>query len=860
MIYDKEQLGHYIDVIGSDLIPLHAWNKKRKAQGRVKEIGKNPIHNEWTTRDYTGQNSDYLDKGMNAGYRIPEDEVIIDLDPRNYVDDIDSEAEVANYLGLDNFDDVIWEYPVVRTGSGGYHIYCKLPEGCEYKLIRKAVAVLPGVDFKKKGGYVVAAGSKHPNGEYYTWENQGEPTQIHPNMLALISREMLVDKDYKAGYGAFTGQQLETMVLDKLDVENYSSNDTWEPLLMSCHHATAGEGIEEFLNWSLQDLEYSQDEHAIRCRWDSLDNNKSVQRTAASLILELKNIGEETSDAKAVLDFSTRIDTDSFDDEDTEESRMLKEAKEAADKIDKSDIMELPKNVSNVKGEAIEMAKELSKNCTIEEKMMCIRLIKAASIEESIEAQEILVSRKIINQSGINKRLKALDEKIIDSIVEVLANTSIDAVFNSGKHVITEPNGQIWTFNKTHWKEMSEEYLGKIVYGVLDTLKTKMEIKTVEVSLVGLAVRAIKMRASILSTRLHDPDNHASIINCKNGEVWISKDGTHKLRPHNYRSYQIRCLNVDYDPSAECPLFLDTLNGIFKLYPDTEDIIRHLGEVLGYIIQPYKPDANWWMFKGPGGDGKSTILKVLSAILGDSYKPSDQTLLGANSSGGNAHASAGLVGKLAIAIEELEKGTILRDSGLKMLSENTRMTANPKNLGEFSFNYIGSLIMSSNFYPTIRDTSEGTMRRANVFPFNRKFVKNKLDDADRATNIVQNREELAGVLNFMLEGYERYRNRGGFQVPTSCQDAKEEWMAQANNVIRFAKENIIPTEVDDKLDKASEVYLRYESWCMLNGVKSKGRNNFYNDMADIGYRSAKTGGNVMMMYGGEMLDEELDDF
>lgn len=857
MSYNVDELCFYERGVDGQLIPLHPWNKLKKGKPR----GKTPIHYEWTTKDYKEDPSSWADDGYNIGYRIPEGEIIIDLDPRNYDLDIDTEQQVASYMGYESFEDLCWELPVIQTGSGGYHIYCKLPKDYNYKLLRGAVKVLPGMDIKKKGGYVVATGSKHPNGEYYSALCLDPMQEIPEQMLNLISREKLVDKDYKSGYGAFNGSQLQDLILDKLDVHEYDTNDTWEPLMMACHHATAGEGIEEFLDWCSGDMSFEDQDASVRTRWDSLDDSKDVQRTAASLIRELKNKGEDIIAAKATLDFGNTIEPDQFDDEDTEEARMLADARDAANRIDVSDIMEVPKGVGGVDGAALEYAKSLSKQANMEDKMKCIRLIKAASLEESIEAQEALMANKVMSQSAINKRLKALDAKILDSVTEILSNTTINTVFKSGKHIVTEPNRQIWAFNRTHWKPMPDDYLGKMIYGVLDTLKRKMDVEANEVTLVTNAVKAVRMRSSLLTSRLFSPDEaYRPVINCNNGEIWINRDGTHQLKPHSYRSYQLRCLKVDYDPSAECPLFLDTMKGIFELYKDGDEIIRHLGEVMGYIIQPYKPEANWWMFRGPGGDGKSTILKVISAILGEAYKPADQKLLSNSSGMGNNHANHGLVGKLAVVIEELKKGTALNDSGLKMLSENTRMTANPKIKDEYDFNYIGSLIMCCNFYPVINDTSEGTLRRANVIPFNRQFVKNGNDDSNRASSIVDSPEELAGVLNFMLEGYQRYKDRGGFLPPESCVVAKEEWLCQANNVVRFVKENVTPTDPDDKMELASLVYKRYERWCDLSGIKAKGRNNFYMDLDNLGYKKKESSGNKLYLFGGKLLEEEIEDF
>ncbi len=859
MNYNKENLEPYLG-IQAELFPLHVWNKQIKGDQR----GKTPIHNEWNTREYKQDNKSYnnwIESGYNIGYRIRENELIVDLDPRNYVDGIDSEELIADLFGYLDLDELIWELPVVKTGGGGYHIYCTLPEDVDYRLLRKCVENIPGVDFKKKGGYVVAAGSRHPDGEYYSWENEAERIEAPAELLALIQRDPFDKGDYTSGYGAFNGTQLQELVLDKLDIHDYDSNDQWEPLMMAAHHATAGDGIEEFLAWSLGDITYEADENKIRNRWESLDGDKEVSRKASSLIYELKQKGEDTSGAKAILEFSNLPDFSDMDEEDSEEAVMLKEAKEAANEIDVADIMEVPKDKGGVEGAAIHAAKELSKTSSMEEKMKCIRLIKAATLEESIEAQEILTNHKVMGQSAINKRLKALEAKILDSVTEILANTTIETVFKKGKHIITEPNKQLWAFHKTHWKAMSDEYLGKIVYSVLDTLKTKMSIEAQEVTLVTAAVKGIRMRSSVLASRLFNTDTYLPVINCANGEVWIGKDGAHSLKPHNYRSYQLRCLNVDYDPSAKCPLFLQTLEEIFGNFPDTQDMIRHLGEVMGYIIQPYKPDANWWMFRGPGGDGKSTIIKIIDGILGDALYSADENLLGTGGGSGNSHSTTDLVGKLAVVIQELKAGKALNDSGLKMLAENTKMTANPKNKDTFSFNYIGSLIMCCNFFPVIRDTSEGTVRRANVIPFNRQFVKHGSADSNRSRKILEDKDELAGVLNFMLEGYQRYADRGHFHPPESCAEAKEEWLCEANNAVRFVKENIVVTgDNGHRMELASAVYKRYERWCENSGIKPKGRNNFYIDLGNLGIHKKLSSGNSLFLYGGELLEEHIEDF
>ena len=46
-----------------------------------------------------------------------------------------------------------WNYPLVSTPSGGWHIWCRLPAGLT---VPTRVGLLPGVDAKAEGGYVAA--------------------------------------------------------------------------------------------------------------------------------------------------------------------------------------------------------------------------------------------------------------------------------------------------------------------------------------------------------------------------------------------------------------------------------------------------------------------------------------------------------------------------------------------------------------------------------------------------------------------------------------------------------------------------------------------------------------------------------
>ena len=77
--------------------------------------------------------------------------------------------------------------PMVRTGSGGLHLYFRHPD----REVRTGIRVEPGLDMKASGGYVVAPPSVGPTGKPYEWiiaPEDAEPAEVPEWLMGLIER------------------------------------------------------------------------------------------------------------------------------------------------------------------------------------------------------------------------------------------------------------------------------------------------------------------------------------------------------------------------------------------------------------------------------------------------------------------------------------------------------------------------------------------------------------------------------------------------------------------------------------------------------------------------------------------------
>ena len=252
----------YIDC-GLQLIPLHAWDAV-DAKGR--DRGKTPRDGAWQACEYDSAGVvDLADRtGVNAGVRLPASVMVLDVDPRNFPEGRDSLAELVKDVGL-----VLSDAPHVVTGSGGHHYYFRKPADVS---LLDSLDDYQGVEFKSLGRQVVAAGSVHPNGRHYEWDDFAPSLDSMPEMpasLLRLCRRPTRAHGEAAGLGELSPEMLAS-TLEQLDAEDFQDHDTWRDLMMACHHATNGEGRQEFIDWSTQDAKYQDDAWIIGRRWDSL--------------------------------------------------------------------------------------------------------------------------------------------------------------------------------------------------------------------------------------------------------------------------------------------------------------------------------------------------------------------------------------------------------------------------------------------------------------------------------------------------------------------------------------------------------------------------------------------------------------
>ncbi|BEV45962.1 bifunctional DNA primase/polymerase [Afipia carboxidovorans] len=257
--------------------------------------GKVPVERGWTRAEpmELAKAGARMRAGKNVGVRLRAADLVIDVDPVHFEDGDDPVARLWK-------DFVLPECPFVRTGGGGFHFYFRKPGDVE--VVDRLVAY-PGIEFKSKGRQVVAAGSIHPNtGRVYALDNDALAMSLSEAPDATTALLDAIRKPTIEASGDEPGAiDSETLAewLESIDPTEFKDQRKWQDMMMACHHATGGAGVDEFIAWSTADSEYSDHGEIIRRRWDSLDavpNGITIRTLIGYLPQEKRRDAVETID------------------------------------------------------------------------------------------------------------------------------------------------------------------------------------------------------------------------------------------------------------------------------------------------------------------------------------------------------------------------------------------------------------------------------------------------------------------------------------------------------------------------------------------------------------------------------------
>jgi putative DNA primase/helicase len=303
------------------------------------------------------------------------------------------------------------------------------------------------------------------------------------------------------------------------------------------------------------------------------------------------------------------------------------------------------------------------------------------------------------------------------------------------------------------------------------------------------------------------------------------------LEPHSMGHMLQTHTAIEWNPEVGCPRWLAFLDEIFAPDADKAAKIAFIRQWFGYCLVPDSRQQKFLWLVGFGHNGKSTLLTVLSHLVGEdnaAHLHLDQLK--------NKFERAELKNKLVNISVEISVKAKIADGYMKAIVSGDTMQAERKFKDPFKFRPYARLIAATNKLPKVDDVSEGFFRRAILLEFNRKFTLAERD-IDLDAKLLA---ELPGILVWAVQGLKELRDKGQFDIPSSSVAALHQYREETDVERHFVKSCVTPVTRGGHPVQA--VYDAYIAYCKAGGFDSTNIIAFGKRLVELGVNSRRAGG------------------
>jgi len=320
-----------------------------------------------------------------------------------------------------------------------------------------------------------------------------------------------------------------------------------------------------------------------------------------------------------------------------------------------------------------------------------------------------------------------------------------------------------------------------------------------------------------LEAQVEDFPPEQDRIHLSNGTLLLDGCFT-EGRPEIVRSR----LPVAYNKDAPKPMiWLGFLEGL--LYPED---IQTLQEFIGYCLIPSNKGQRMMVIKGKGGEGKSQIGTVLSALLGSNMKDGS---IGKVSE--NQFARADLEHILLCVDDDMQMEALKKTNYVKsIVTAQGKMDLEQKKKQSYQgWMFARLLAFSNGDLQALYDRSDGFYRRQLVLTTKEKPAE-RVDDPDLAEKMIA---EAQGIFLWAFEGLQRLvANNFKFTESERIKANRDAVKRDNNNIFDFLEsEGYIRFKADGMISSA-DLYESYVLWCEENSFNGLKRRSFSDAMIE----------------------------
>lgn len=297
----------------------------------------------------------------------------------------------------------------------------------------------------------------------------------------------------------------------------------------------------------------------------------------------------------------------------------------------------------------------------------------------------------------------------------------------------------------------------------------------------------------------------AELIAFKNGVLNLETGDFGDFSPEYIITNKI---NWNYNPEANSPLVDDLFDKISCGSRALRDLME---EMVGYTFYRRNELRKSFILVGDKANGKSTLLDMIVSVLGEN-NVSTLDLAELDS----PYKTAEIFGRLANIGDDISGNFIQNPATFKKLVSGDRVTARKIYEAPFSFSNYAKFLFSANDIPRIKDRTGAVLDRLVIIPFKATFDKDSPTYDPHIKYKLREKECMEYLIQLGVKALQRVLERKAFTIPDDVVNELVEYEKVNNPILNFFGELDVEKDVEGIPTK--ELYLRYEVWCVENGV------------------------------------------
>lgn len=279
------------------------------------------------------------------------------------------------------------------------------------------------------------------------------------------------------------------------------------------------------------------------------------------------------------------------------------------------------------------------------------------------------------------------------------------------------------------------------------------------------------------------------MINFENGVYDLDEEELKDHDPDYNFSYKVP---IEY---PEKPPECDEIDNFLSSIVETDEEVKTLKEIAGYLLLPDYPINKAFILVGQGNNGKSRYIDLLKNLIGEENYANKSL----HELEENRFSTQKLYGKLACFDDDLPSDKIHHSNKIKKLTGGSDVGAEVKYGGQFDFKNYANLVFATNEMPQTLDNSDGFFRRWVIIDFPYKFKSNPDPDNKYHKQAIPERElmsaitdeeQLQGFVWEVVEDLKDILSNDEFTYALTPNEIRQKWREYSVPMVRFIEKYV----------------------------------------------------------------------